>query len=178
MSQAGKIILVGGGGGGPIGTLEGNTGGLVYPTGAGTINVVGDESTITTTGNLVANTLTAGLSTYTVETIDDSNTVLGPVVSLINNQCITISAQVVGAYEIGLNAGIGGLVMATARKDGANPVALVQGTSPIATMQTGGTASSFTIVALDNTIFLQVTGEDAININWTAIVTYIITDAP
>lgn len=48
-------------GGGNVGYLSGNTGGSVGPTNAGVINMVGDGTTITITGNPATHTLTASL---------------------------------------------------------------------------------------------------------------------
>lgn len=66
MSQAGIINISGGGGGGsPVETLTGNTGGAVSPT-ANNINVVGTGA-VSVTGN-------PGTSTLTISVITDSFT--------------------------------------------------------------------------------------------------------
>lgn len=66
MSQAGIINVAGGGGGGsPVQTLTGNTGGAVPPT-ANNINVVGTGA-VTVTGN-------PGTSTLTISVVTDSFT--------------------------------------------------------------------------------------------------------
>jgi hypothetical protein len=57
MSQSGTYGSSGGGGGGDVSTLTGNTGGAVGPTGGGTINIIGSGG-VAVTGNAGTNTLT------------------------------------------------------------------------------------------------------------------------
>lgn len=73
MSQAGIINVAGGGGGGsPIQTLTGNTGGAVPPT-ANNINIVGSGA-VSVTGN-------SGTSTLTISVVTDSFTWLDEAIS-------------------------------------------------------------------------------------------------
>lgn len=61
MSQSGTYGTGGGGGGGDVLKITGNSGGAVLPDISGNINVVGTGS-VTTVGNLSANTLTIEVS--------------------------------------------------------------------------------------------------------------------
>lgn len=75
MSQAGALRFTGGGGGGTILTLTGNSGGPVGPDGFGDINVIGDGTTITVAGNPGTSTLTISvLGSVAIQfTADDAN---------------------------------------------------------------------------------------------------------
>lgn len=75
MSQQGLLRFSSGGGGGPLLTLSGNSGGPVGPDGFGDINVIGDGTTISVAGNAGTNTLTiSALSSVAVHfTADDAN---------------------------------------------------------------------------------------------------------
>lgn len=82
MSQAGTYGM-GGGGGGTLNTLTGNTGGAVGPDGGGNIDVVGAGG-VTVTGNALTNTLTitAGVTNLTFDTDSTPATSSGGVITL------------------------------------------------------------------------------------------------
>lgn len=61
MSSCAKFGSTGGGGGGSLQTLSGDTGGVVTPNFSGDITIAGDGSILTTIGNLSFNTLTLEL---------------------------------------------------------------------------------------------------------------------
>lgn len=65
---------------GTVSTLTGNSGGMVGPDGSGNINVVGDGTTITISGNPGTNTLTASLVGGSVAADTFVTNVAGPVV--------------------------------------------------------------------------------------------------
>src|SRR5208337_1143213 len=98
MSQAGLINSKGGGGGGNVQTLTGNTGGAVGPT-ANNINVIGNNTQgINIDGN-------PGTSTLTVSGINASSTQLG--VASFNAIEFNVTAGAVASNPITLTAGIG-----------------------------------------------------------------------
>lgn len=69
MSQAGRFLMTGGGGGTPITTLTGDIGGPVSPDGGGNIDILGGND-ITVTGNPGTNTLTIDFNGTAADTFN------------------------------------------------------------------------------------------------------------
>lgn len=80
MSQAGRFGTSGGGGGGAVDTLTGNTGGAINPDGFGNINVIGNGTNVSVAG---------GGSTLTISVADASTTVAGKIEIATNAETLT-----------------------------------------------------------------------------------------
>jgi hypothetical protein len=181
MSQAGTFSA-GGGGGGTLLSLTGNTGGAVGPTIGGTINVVGAGG-VTVAGNAVTNTLTitAGASNLTFNTDGlPATSVAGVIhidgdgvnistdgagstvtVSLANSPTIAGSLSVgttltVGSLMLGVvQSSAGGLLSSSA---GTNGQVLIggNGVAPVWNNITGG--AGITVTSASGSITLSSTG--------------------
>ena len=165
MSQSGSFGS-GGGTGGAVITLTGNTGGPITAF-AGNINIIGQDP-LTVSGDLGTHTLTI-IDTSAVEasvaTTDATPTTLYSFPVAIN-QAVTLNATIVAAevnYANALNATI---VCGAYRAVGA----------PIATAPKISINSDFAgVVALNgvisgNDLLIQVTGVAATTINWAAVI--------
>ena len=106
MSQAGRF-LTGGGGGGPLFTLTGNAGGAVPSDGAGNISVLGANN-ITTTGTPGLNTVQFDLTGTTNHAIQVGN-VTGSLTSLVaaTNGQLPIGSTGLDPVIANLTAGVG-----------------------------------------------------------------------
>jgi len=79
MSQAGRFGTSGGGGGGAVDTLTGNSGGAINPDGFGNINVIGNGTNVSVAG---------GGSTLTISVADATETVAGKIELATNAETI------------------------------------------------------------------------------------------
>jgi hypothetical protein len=179
MSQSGSYNTSGGGGGAPITTLTGNTGGAVSPS-AGNINVVGTGS-ISVTGNPGTHTLTISSSGGGggITTLDgDSGSATGTTVTIAGGSNINTSAtsatvtinlddtvSISGSMTAGtgFTATTGDVAITAGNLDlpalgggGTQGVINVSGTPALFFYQTGTYlgqgAGNFTTAGIDNTI--------------------------
>lgn len=110
MSQSGALRFTGGGGGGTILTLTGNSGGPVGPDGFGDINVIGDGTTITVAGNPGTSTLTISvLGSVAIQfTADDTNvaTPAGGNLNIFGGPNINTEVPAADTIQVNLNESI------------------------------------------------------------------------
>jgi hypothetical protein len=93
MSQVNSFGGGGGGGGGTVNTLKGNSGATVGAT-LGNINVVGDGTTITTTGTLPS-TLTISLLPNALATVVYTNVNTTPFVATTNDFYLSVDTSTI-----------------------------------------------------------------------------------
>lgn len=181
MSQAGIINVAGGGGGGsPVQTLTGNSGGAVPPT-ANNINVVGDANasvsnvtgTSTSVGNPGASTITwssygyigAG-STVGAVTADLITLGLGAAAGAYH-----IVAQVVGFESTG-PSGTAYWTLGAVKTTGVAATEI--GTQQETYVEDAALAATdLDIVASGNNVIVRVTGVVGLTIDWRATLNYI-----
>lgn len=169
MSQAGIINIAGGGGAGsPVQTLTGNTGGAVPPT-ANNINVLGDGTFLTVTGD-------AGTSTLTISetrAINGTGTTVGAVTADLITlsmgavaDTFTLDVRVAG-FESTTPAGVGYFLLGTARTTGA-AATLIGTPDRFANEEAALLACQGEIVVSANNVIVRVTGVAGLTINWRA----------
>lgn len=180
MSQAGKIIEIGGSGG-AVGTLTGNSGGAVGPNGAGNINVVFPTVASLTqpgagsvTGNPGTNTLTVNAWIQkTAATIGDTNANL-LVLPVANDTAVTVHL-LVNAVSSDFSRSFAATMMVGAVND--SGALSIIGTPQLlgpAVDPNGNVAQiDADVTGADLNIF--VTGEAGVTYAWTALVYYVIT---
>lgn len=180
MSQAGIINIAGGGGGGaPIQTITGDTGGPVPPT-ANNINLVGGTSNANNSnGVLIAGN--AGTSTETVTLTNRQN---GSVTTTDATPTTLISFPASGAAAVynlqyklaAFNAtdvaGASYHVDAGARTDGAT-VTIFPDSDFVDNEEASMVATDLNVINSGNNIILQVTGIAGKTIRWNAQLNYI-----
>jgi hypothetical protein len=176
MSQAGKAITAGGAAG-PVLTLTADNAVAVTPFG-GTINVLGDGVSITTTGNNGTHSITISSGqTDLLQTIDATQQTLATI-TLAPNEVVLVNSQVVGAYQAASNAAIGGDFEVLVRKQGAAGAAIIGNIVPIAAIKSNGSTAQITVATAGNTVTVRVTGEAATTINWKSVTTVVRQLAP
>lgn len=154
-----------------INTLTGNTGGAVSPT-AGNINVVGDTTTTTVTGNPGTHTLTISLVNSSVVTVQTLNAVPTVLFTLALNagQAIDVDAFVIAA-KADYSAAIGGHVNGAARRAGGG--AILVGAPVLDYSEDSATGVPvIDFVVSGNNVEILVTGEAGTTYNWKAEVHY------
>jgi len=172
MSQAGSISGSGGGGGGPIDTLTGNTGGAVSPL-AGNINIVGDGLTLTVSGNPATHTLTVTNLAQTqanVTTIDATPTPLYMQV-VSPNTILAFNATITAVDSTNTQGMVATCVTAAYTHGGG--VTLV-GVPTIGINQDFGTPVNINAVVTATDLEIQVIGVAATTIYWSAVITTVI----
>lgn len=180
MSQAGIINIAGGGGGGsPIQTLTGNTGGAVAPT-ANNIFVVGGSSTvndnngITVVGNAGTSTETFTLTNRisgTVTTLDATPTTLTTFSLGSTPGVYNFDIQVAG-YDLTDTAGVGYFISGSVRTTGA--AAILVGTPDKITNEEAATIGcDANLVVSGNNAIVQVKGISGKTIDWKSLSQYI-----
>lgn len=178
MSQAGILNVAGGGGGGaPIQTLTGDSGGPVPPT-ANNINILADDSTINNANGITV-IGSPGTSTLTVTT---TNRLQGTVttVGLQTLPMITFTPTVIGTYAIECRVaaynttsslGAGYSIFGTARFDGAN--SNLCGTADKIVNEEGTMSdANVTFTVSGANILINAVGYAAQTINWSAVGLY------
>jgi hypothetical protein len=175
MSQAGIINVAGGGGGGaPVETLTGNSGGAVPPT-LNNINIVGSGG-VTVTGNPGTSTLTISFSesglTGTGTTIDNATADL---ITITPTDLKSFSIQgLVTGYDSANNVMIGGEIIANGRRNGTVTIVGTPDTSRDAdAVLIAPNQGLFNIVSSGATFILRVTGVTGHTISWRGAINYI-----
>lgn len=178
MSQAGKVITAGGAAG-PVLTLTADNAVAVTPVG-GTINVLGDGVSVTTTGNNGTHSITISATGGQVDLLqtNDATQQTLATITLAANEVVLVNSQVVGAYQAANNAAIGGDFEVLARKQGAAGAAIIGNIVPIAAIKSNGSTAQITVSTAGNTVVVRVTGEAATTINWKSITTVVRQLAP
>lgn len=160
----------GGGGGGILETLTGNTGGAVHPL-ANNINVIGDTTSINVSGNPATHTLTVSAANQQTYTLTTLNAVPANLITfaLPSNTCYSFVVNLVAAQS-DFSHGAGGIVSAAVRNAGAGAVSI--GAATYAVPQDFGGTFNVTATVSGNNFVLTVTGLAATTINWKAVTTY------
>jgi hypothetical protein len=178
LSQAGTINVAGGGGGGtPVQTLTGNSGGPVSPT-ANNINILGDDSTVNNTNGITV-IGTPGTST---ETVTLTNRIQGTVttVGATTSPIITFTPTVIGtysfevriaAYNTTASLGAAYSIFGSARFDGVNSN-LIDIVDKITNEEGAMSAANATFTVSGANILINGVGYAAQTINWGAVGLY------
>ena len=180
ISQAGIINISGGGGGGtPVQTLTGNSGGAVPPT-ANNINIIGSGG-VTVTGNPGTSTLTITVAdtllTGTATTTGHTNSVINVNIPLpLSNSAISVRANIVG-YDLTANLSVGGELIGLVRNVGG--VLTVVNVDVTQNDDMAVHDATWTLVTSGTNVQVQVTGTanggGADVIHWTSVIDYVIT---
>jgi hypothetical protein len=177
MSQAGILNISGGGGGGsPIESLTGDSGGPVFPT-ANNINILGDDSTVNNNNGITV-VGTPGTSTQTV-TLTNRYSQTANTVGAVTATVTILSGLADGTYTLDMSVA----AYATAGGPAGNGytiVGAVRSTSGVATLITNQQKDSFeeTIGAnavmgvSGNTITVTFTGVALFTFDWIVTGTY------
>lgn len=178
MSQAGILNVAGGGGGGtPVQTLTGDSGGPVPPT-ANNINILGDDSTVNNNNGITV-IGTPGTSTLTVtitNRLQGSATTVGAGTADI----ITFVPTVIGTYSIEYRTsaynttsslGAGYSFFGAIRFDGVNST-ICDVFDEIVNEEGAMSAVDLAVVVSGASIILRATGYAAQTINWSAVGLY------
>lgn len=173
MSQFIVFNPTGPSGGGPVLSLTGNDGLAVVPTGGGTINVVGDGVTLSTSRN-GANTMLLtidGESANTVTTNDATPTTIATFSLAVTGEAVTVTATIIGT-KADFSAACGGTAFVVARRQTAMAAAplIVANVSPNEDSTTGN--PTFQVVLSGNDVLFQVIGEAATVYNWKALLRF------
>lgn len=182
MSQAGVINVAGGGGGGtPVQTVTGDTGGPVPPT-ANNINLVGGTSTVNNANGI----LVAGNAGTSTETFTLTNRLTGTVttVGAVTNTLITFPlGAAAGTYTIQLNiAGFNASGPAStsyfeficAATTGAAARIVSAGDSDEICLEDAAlNASDILVTASGNSVVISAQGVAGLTLDWNAVGTYI-----
>ncbi len=176
MSQI-TSINSGGGGGGDILTLTGNSGGPVGPT-AGNINLIGDVNTfVDVVGNPGTSTLTISLANQlfaVAQTVNDVPVaVFIPAITINPGTALTASANFIGATDT-YSASVSGVANVAIRRPliGASEInkSVINYTR---TNLAGFFPTVFFNVVANNLQFF-VSGENGLTINWTILLTFLV----
>lgn len=180
MSQAGVINVAGGGGGGaPIQTLTGDSGGPVPPT-ANNINVVGGSSTvnnplgITVVGNPGTSTETFTLTNR----FNGSATTVGATTANVITFALGATPGAfffsfgVAVFNASTPAGAGYETYTTVRTDGATAT-IIGDTDSITHEDAALVATNAQVVVSANNVIFQVTGVAGLTIDWVVVGNYI-----
>ena len=183
MSQAGIINISGGGGGGsPIETLTGNSGGPVPPT-ANNINQVGGTSSINDPNGI---TVIGSPGTSTL-TFTLTNRISGNAVSVgaVTTSVITFPLSATpGTYTfdvsiagfaiagVGVPLGAGYTIVGAVRSDGATATLLPS--EAIDSFEEGALAGNAASLAVSgNSVLIQVSGVAGYTIDWNGVGSYV-----
>ena len=179
MSQAGIINVAGGGGGGsPVNTLTGNTGGAVPPTanninilGTGAVTVTGNPGTSTLTISLIDSILT-GTATTTDGTTYVSFSSSADIPLPIPSTSVSIRANLAG-IDVPNGLAVGGELIGLA-KNNAGVVSVV-GVGDITRNNDSSLSAWTSQLAVSGTnVQVQVRGVAAHTIQWRTIIDYTI----
>ena len=181
MSQFTIFNAAGGGGGGLLNTLTGNSGGAVGPTVGGTINVVG-SGLITATGNPGTNTLTISQTSQIINSITTNDglphTILTLDLAAATAAAMTANGIVVGTrYDAGNvgAAGAGGGFYFTARLPAGSGAAIIMDGAPMGETQDSPTGlPGFNFSSAGTTVIIQVVGVAAQTWRWAAIINFVV----
>lgn len=180
MSQAGILNIAGGGGGGsPVQTLTGDSGGAVPPT-ANNINVLADDSRINNDNGITV-IGTPGTSTVTVTTtnrltqispVTTTNATPTPLITFVPTVIGTYAIEArVAAYNTTATLGAGYSIFGTARYDGVS-YNLVGTLDRITNEEGAMTAANVTMSVSGAGILINAVGYAANTINWSAVGLY------
>lgn len=169
MSQSGKVIQAGGSAG-PVLTLTPNAGGPVSPV-AGTIAVIGDAITLTTSNNGPGSLLITleGQTANTVTTIDATPTEIFSYSLAGTGEAVTLSAEIIG-HKADFSAACGGTIFTVARRQAAMAAAPLFGTNINTNEDSTTGAPSFQATLVGNDVVVEVIGEAGITYNWKAFI--------
>ncbi len=180
MSQAGIINVAGGGGGGaPVQTLTGDSGGAVPPT-ANNINTLGNDSTVNNANGItiIGNPGTSTLTTTLTNRLQGTGTTVGATTAdLVTFSLGATPATYVieanfAAFESTTPAGAGYSLFGTVRTTGA-AASLVGTPDKINNENTALMPSTADIVVSGNDVILRVTGTAALTVNWSTVGYYV-----
>jgi hypothetical protein len=165
MSHSGALNG-GSGGGGPVSTLTGNTGGAVGPDGASNINVIGSGA-ITVTGNAGTHTLTI---TDQLVQIGTATTVGATTATLITiplaaSQSVMIQC-ILTAYESTTPTAFGGQIIGAVFRAGAAAAAVLPNPDPFSSEGGAIPNATMNISASGNNALVTVTGQAGLTLNW------------
>ena len=178
MSQAGIINVAGGGGGGsPIQTLTGDSGGAVPPT-ANNINTLGNDSTVNNANGItiVGNPGTSTLTTTLTNRLQGTGTTVGAATADV----ITFTPTVVGTYSLEYRTGAynttsllgsGYSFFGAIRFDGVNSN-ICDAFDEINNEEGAMSATDLAIVVSGANVILRATGYAAQTINWSSVGLY------
>lgn len=164
----------GGGGGGDVQTLTGNTGSPVGPDGSGNINIIGSGGGlegIVVTGT--TNTLTISLSEKTYTSTGQTapgfqDQLLLPVIPIDVHTSMSVRVNVVGR-ELESGFTIGGEILATFKRI-TGSVSIVGSVDTTINRDSDLDECTFVAVPSGNDIAIEVFGQNPYTIRWVAIV--------
>ncbi len=180
MSQAGIINIAGGGGGGaPIQTLTGDSGGPVSPT-ANNINVIGGSSTVNNPlGFTVIGTPATSTETFTLTNrFHNSATTIGATTADIITFALGATPGCfffnfgVSVFNASTPAGAGYETYTTVRTDGATAT-IIGDTDSITHEDAALITTIAQVVVSGNNVIFRVTGVAGLTIDWQLVGNYI-----
>ena len=171
MSQFIVFNPAGPSGTGPVLSLTGNDSLTVVPTAGGTINVVGDGLTLTTTKN-GANTLLVSIEGQTANTVTTNDATPTEIFSYSlasTGEAVTLSADIIG-HKADFSAACGGTIFTVARREAGMAAAPLFGTNVNPNEDSTTGAPTFQATLVGNDVVVEVIGEAGITYNWRAFI--------
>ncbi len=181
MSQFVVFNGTGGGGGGDILTLTGNTGGAVSPDVGGNINVVG-SGLITIVGDPGHNILTVSQTSQIINSITTADglphTILTLDLAAATAAAITANGIVIGTRYDGGNVGAaasgGGFSYIARLPAGSGATVLVDAILSPEAQDSATGLPGYSIVSAGTTVVVQVVGVAAQTWRWAAIINFVV----